>query len=324
MRKIYLLISFFLVLTLSQISMASQNRLIEATVAAPSLKGNFFNDPIQQTLLVYLPPSYYNSEKRYPVVYFLHGFGGSPYSAGSFGPVADSLIEKNIINEFIIVGVNGNNRLGGSFYVNSPVIGNWEDFVVKDVVGYIDNNYRTIAKSTSRGIAGFSMGGFASMNLAFRHPSLFGVLYSLAPGLFDENGLPQAMDSWDQGFKNAYGAAFSPNPNNPFPHADIPRLDNTVNDNTIKSNWENGFGNLNQKIADYLSKGKTLKGIRIEYGKEDRYNWIINGCEYFSKLLTAKNIPHELNVFYGRHELTLDLIKNSILPFFSIQLDVKQ
>lgn len=52
----------------------------------------------------------------------------------------------------IVVGVNGANSLGGSFYVNSPVTGNWEDYLVNDVITYIDTNYRTLAKSSGRGL----------------------------------------------------------------------------------------------------------------------------------------------------------------------------
>lgn len=311
-----------LVLFLAQpTTFAADNRLFETMVPAPSLEANLLSEPVEQQLVISLPPSYFHSEERYPVVYFLHGFGGTPHSVDNFAQIADSLNETNQINEMIIVGINGNNRLGGSFYINSPVIGKWEDFVVQDVISYIDRTYRTKVQSSSRGIAGFSMGGFGAINLAFRYPDVFGVLYALAPGLFAENGLSQAMATWDQRFKNAYGAAFSPNSNQPFPYADIPIFDSSEGDSRIKSNWENGFGNLSQKIADYLSKGKTLKSIRFEVGTYDRYKWIIKGCHYFFELLTANNIPHEVDSFAGGHQLTAKLIKESILPYFSEQLE---
>ena len=89
--------------------------------------------------------------------------------------------------------VPGDNQLGGSFYVNSPVTGNWEDFVVQEVVGYVDNHYRTIARVESRGISGHSMGGFGSLNIAMLHPDVFGAVYSLSPGLFDKNGLANSQ-----------------------------------------------------------------------------------------------------------------------------------
>ena len=322
MKEKRLLLAVALFLHLCQVTaLATENRLISASIPAPSLQNNLVGEPTNQVIVIALPPSYFNTAESYPVVYFLHGFGESPQNVGLFARIADSLYEQDQLDELIIVGINGLNRLGGSFYVNSPVIGNWEDFVVNDVVGYIDRNYRTIPQSSSRGIAGFSMGGFAAINLAFRHPDLFGVVYSLAPGLFDENGLSQAMTTWDQRFKTAYGAAFSPNPNLPYPHSEIPTLDNSENDNRIKANWENGFGNLEQKIAAYLSTGIALKSIRIEVGEYDYYKWIISGCAYFSQLLTAHGIPHELNRFAGGHTLTSALIEKNILPYFAQQLE---
>jgi S-formylglutathione hydrolase FrmB len=89
--------------------------------------------------------------------------------------------------------VNGTNKLGGSFYVNSSVTGDWEDFIAQDVVGYVDSNFRTLAQSESRGITGHSMGGFGALNIAMHRPDVFGAVYSMSPGLFDENGLAESQ-----------------------------------------------------------------------------------------------------------------------------------
>jgi enterochelin esterase-like enzyme len=228
------------------------------------------------------------------------------------------------MNEMIFVGVNGNNKLRGSFFVNSPVIGNWEDYIIKDVIGYIDSNYRTIPNSASRGIAGFSMGGFGAFNLSFKHPDIFSVVYCLSPGLFDQNGLIDAMKQWDLTFKNAYGAAFSPNAENPYPYANILNLNASDDTNkNIKSAWENGFGNLQGKIANYQILGKPLKAIRIEYGLNDYYPWIPNGCKYLSQLLAEKNIEHDLLTFQGNHEILISVLKKDMFPFFSKNLEIQ-
>ncbi len=65
----------------------------------------------------------------------------------------------------IVVTAPGQHRFGGSFYVNSPVTGNWEDLIVTDIVGYVDTHYRTLAQSASRGIAGYSMGGYGALRI---------------------------------------------------------------------------------------------------------------------------------------------------------------
>ncbi len=168
-------------------------------IPAPSLEGNLLGDDTEQYVQVYLPPSYASSNKRYPVVYFLPGFGSDPHGKNSYfsAEALAAAMSRGEIMEMIVVEPNGANLLHGSFYVNSPVTGNWEDFIVQDVVGYIDEHYRTIAGRDGRGIAGFSMGGFAAINLAMRHPDLFAAAYGLSPALFDPQGLenPLLFDS---------------------------------------------------------------------------------------------------------------------------------
>lgn len=242
-------------------------RLFDLSIHSPSLMNNIF-DPIQSNnIAVYLPPSYHNSEQRYPVVYFLPGFSTrySDFLNGTFQgfrllDAVDQLIQAGEIDEMIIVIPNDDTFLEGCFYVNSPVRGNWEDFIVEDLVQYVDTHYRTLAQSTSRGIAGHSMGGFGALNLAMRHPELFCATYGLCAGLFDLYGLEdQGMfsnadiqthlgyqDIWDnmdegeavsafiayidalkshdshQVFSYAYGAAFSPDAEGHPPYIDYP------------------------------------------------------------------------------------------------------
>jgi len=171
-------------------------RLIQTTIPAPSLANNLFDTPTEQPIVVYLPPSYHASEIRYPVVYFLPGFTtdvtemiDGTFQGLNIQTSMDSLVKTGSIDEMIFVVANGRNFLGGSFYVNSPVTGNWEDFIIKDVVGFVDKNYRTLSTVASRGICGSSMGGFGAINLAMLHPDIFSAAYSLSPGIFDEDGL---------------------------------------------------------------------------------------------------------------------------------------
>ena len=93
----------------------------------------------------------------------------------------------------ILVGVSGDNALGGSFYVDSPVSGRWASAIVDDVVTAIDQQYRTLPTSASRGIAGFSMGGYGALALAMENPDVFGAVYALSPGLFAPGGLAESQ-----------------------------------------------------------------------------------------------------------------------------------
>ena len=323
--------------------------LNEVKIESAAIAKNMIGEKTERTILVYLPPAYDTSTKRYPVVYFLPGFGDRSMDTSSED--INQLVLGGTIKEMIIVVVPGDNRLGGSFYVNSPVTGSWEDFVVQEVVGYVDSHYRTIAKVESRGISGHSMGGFGSLNMAMLHPDLFGAVYSLSPGLFDKNGLAnsrlfnvessiqkfvdgekavlekpedqqlEAALSMQDYFSTAYGLAFAPDPQKPPFYFDYPYSESNgklVRDDKIWKQWESGFGRIAANIPQYKDNWLKLNGIVIDYGTNDGNVWIIDGCVYLDKQLTAAGIPHEMAVHDGDHQSQLGKrVIEHMLPFFS-------
>ncbi len=287
---------------------------ISLTIPAPSLKENMLGQPAENEIYVILPPSYYQTpEKRYPTLYFLHGYGDD-YIANA-QRVGAGIMKK--AGEFIIVGIHGTNSLGGSFYANSPVTGHWEDMVAKDVVGYVDANYRTLAKSGSRGIFGFSMGGFGALNIALKHPDVFQAVCAVGPGLWDKNGMKDALEDWDYTFETSYGAVFAPDPKGESPYAQVPKMDGSKKDKAVIAGWEQGFGDLEGKVKAYMALPEKLAGIYIAYGKADDYNWIPNGCRYLSEVLTKNNIQHQLVPFNGGHMVDTLLLYNDMLPFYA-------
>lgn len=319
-------------------------------IESAALAMNLIGEKTERTINVYLPPAYDTSEKHYPVVYFLPGFEDTTMGV-SLPKSVDALIQAGTIQEMIIVVVPGNNRLGGSFYVNSPATGNWEDFVVQEVVGYVDSHYRTFARSESRGISGHSMGGFGALNIAMRHPDVFGAVYSFSPGLFDKNGLANSQmfpteeviskflkaqkailaKPEDQQrtsvlfmsdkFTLAYGLAFAPAPDKPPFYFDYPYSETNgklVRDETVWKRWDSGFGGITDEVAQYKENFLKLKGIIVDYGTNDEYAWIPQGCIYFDKQLTAAGISHEMVVHNGNHQSQLGKrVLEQMLPFFS-------
>lgn len=180
---------------------AGSGKLDNLMIPAPSLAPSLFQTATEQPAAIFLPPSYDDSTRRFPVVYFLPGFGCPIQYFTSYGVFQgfalrrslDSLMQLGRVKEMIIVMPNGINFMGGSFYANSPVTGNWEDFITRDLVAYIDNHYRTIAGNKARGITGYSMGGSGALSLAMRHPGVFGVVYALSPGVFAPGGMAQTV-----------------------------------------------------------------------------------------------------------------------------------
>jgi S-formylglutathione hydrolase len=334
------------------------NALSVVTIPAVSLKGNLVCEPATRDIFIYLPPSYGDPNKRFPTVYYLPGYGDSGMIGFNLPDSMNNLIESGKVNEMIVVVASGTSRVGGSFYVNSPVTGNWEDYIVNDVVGYVDGHYRTLAQAGSRGITGHSMGGFGALNIAMHHPDVFGAVYSMSPGLFDENGLAESqmfeseslirgfikfeerlselpleearskMLPSPQQFALSYGLAFAPNPDRHPPYFDYPfkEVDGLlVRDEAVWKKWESGFGGIADEVRQYRDNFLKLKGIAVDYGEYDEYHWIPKGCVYFGEQLTAAGIPVQVESYGGSHQSVLgERIRDHMLPYFSSLLDFDQ
>jgi S-formylglutathione hydrolase FrmB len=147
------------------------------------LRSNPLNDPYVREVLVYLPTSYRNSRKRFPVVYLISGYTGfgkmnmnvSAYSE-NIQERMDRLIRTKKIKEMIVVMPDCLTLYGGNQYINSKGTGNYEDYLLKEIIPFVDRNFRTIPKPASRCITGKSSGGYGSMWLGMRHPDVFGLL----------------------------------------------------------------------------------------------------------------------------------------------------
>jgi pimeloyl-ACP methyl ester carboxylesterase len=293
-------------------------------VQSPSVLKNKVGYTATQMITVYLPPDYQSTKKKYPVIYYLHGFGGSSLEIlEGFENLFDSWFKEHPDRQCIVAGVDGENAFGGSFFVNSPLSGNWEDFVAKEAVSFVDSRFRTLAQRQSRAISGFSMGGFGAIYNALRHPDVYSVLYTASPGLFDESGLKDAMKTWggNSRFLESYGSVFGYDPALPQPHYRIPKFDGTAEDASVQRTWESGFGNLKEKLKDYLSLKDRLSFINLVYGRVDGFSWIPRGTEYFAKLLAEADIPCRLFVHEGGHEFnTPDVITTDLLPSVTSQL----
>ncbi len=291
--------------------------MITPEIDSQCLKDNLARQQTKRRMYIYLPPSYYTSDKSYPVVYYLHGHGepAGNYISGSKSKL--DIAFKDGAKEFIFVGIDG----GASFYVNSPVLGNWEDYFLSEVIPYIDGNYRTIPNVSSRGICGFSMGGFGCINLALKHPDVFCAVYSMSPGLLTEDGFAEAMNLWktDSTFLRTYAQAFAPNVNSEK-LGDIPTMDGSDEDNAIIDKWLTGFGNLREKMDAYIALGTPLKGIGFSYGTKDAYTWIPKGTQYFSDLLKENGIDNELYIFNSGHIQPVNGMPELLIPFFNENL----
>ena len=191
MNKFNFLVFCFTLFVFTGCTVDNGNRTITyylEEIPAPSLEKNLVGTENIQQIGVYLPPSYNDSDQSYHVVYFLNGYS---VEAGEYPKTEayEAYMKDNNNQEFILIELNGYNLFEGSMYANSEVSGNWEDYVVKDVVAYVDSAYRTLGKRESRGIAGHSMGGGGTIHISLKHPDVFSVAYAMSPALFADEQL---------------------------------------------------------------------------------------------------------------------------------------
>ncbi|HTK07991.1 MAG TPA: alpha/beta hydrolase-fold protein [Ktedonobacteraceae bacterium] len=159
----------------------SQSTILYDTYRSPEMGGQ------TRSFVVYLPPSYTTpaaKNRRYPVLYLLHGSPGQEtnwLTGGKAAQSEDTLSALGKAPELILIMPDGNGRAGETSEWGNSGDGKQllESSIVQDLVPYVDRKYRTIADASHRGIGGLSMGGFGAANIGIHHPSTFGFIIAL-------------------------------------------------------------------------------------------------------------------------------------------------
>lgn len=343
----------FLLASLVVMTSYSQNGKVETkTFLAASLQNNKGREDPNRRLMIYLPPGYEKNNQRYPSIYFLHGFATTEADMMEwlgFKDLMDSAIKSGKMRPMILVLPNSDTRYRGSFYTNSSLTGNWADYISKDVVQYIDKNYRTIADRNSRGLCGHSMGGYGALKVAMRFADVFSVVYAMSPGgmhfadefqinhhSFKKLAQQKNMDSLLKKaepptnfaefpfFEMVFASlarTYSPNEKNTILQADLPvsysngRME--INSAVLKK-WEENFP-INM-VEDHLPALKSLTALKIDWGRNEEFRHIPTANLQFSKKLEAFGIKHFAEEYIGDHGNMLagyeGRIFTELLPFF--------
>jgi len=339
--------------------------LIQDEIYSPSLEGNPMGDPATRPVLVYLPPSYESEpDRRYPTVYLLHGFDTNHNcftSSGvslaiksltgmdmdaDLGNVATELLAAGQMDELIVVMPNSVNAFAGSMYERSPLIGDYRDYIAKDLVDYIDSKYRTIADVKSRGIAGHSMGGYGALSLAIEYPDVFGAVASLSPALceMDVNptvddymakyplvlGLPvpgsTPDDMWnifmgyfEINWMYAVAAAWTPNLNNPPFYVDLPvQYPGPTLDTDVWDLWKE-----RDLVSQIERNGANLQGkpIFVDEGRGPTMLMKeVTGVDRLLDALHTQKLSYTYDAFDGDHLTYFRYQIASALTFLSRHL----
>ena len=315
-------------------------------IESASLRDNCLGDPTRRALPVYTPPSYATDpDRRYPVVYLLHGFTGNAlnwlntniYYAPTVPERYERMIRERGAGEMILVMVDGFNSYGGSQYMNSAATGNYEDYVVGDIIPFIDRSYRTIATREGRGVAGKSSGGYGALRLGMRRPDIFGALASHAGDTYFEycykpdfpkvvngvatyHGTPDPVNSFITEFMladqkrskdievmNVLGMAACYSPRDPSKIAMTERAFDLPFDihtgEMVPDVWARWLENDPVYMLDTPTYRDALRDFALVYldaGIYDEYNLHL-GARIFTGRLKAHNIAHHHEEFDAGH-----------------------
>lgn len=305
---------------------------IETLVVNSShLKNNNLKDsPIKYNLV--LKPKNFDSAKKYKCIVVLAGFTGTASKYFSYKPFqqnypqsVDSWFSKNKVKDCVILFVDSMTYWGGSQFINSPLVGNYEDYIVKELFKEFKDKYNISDNPGDVCITGGSSGGYGALHLGSKYPHIFGKVAAVAPDCdFNLSLLPELYKGLpllekmggieavkkeikEERFFNrrdshliiniiAMAYCYSSNkkgePNFPF---------NTSTGEVDKKLWKEWLKKDPITFMTTRKKGiEKLKGIYLDVGKYDQFN-LQYGARKLNKMIKAIKVPFKYTEFNGNH-----------------------
>ena len=301
-----------------------------------ALEDNLEGNAVDRDVFVFLPPSYgVEKSRRYPVVYALHGYsiGAEQWTHEIHVPQTIEGAFASGAKEMIVVLPDSKTLHNGSMYSSSVTTGDFEQFIVRDLVAYIDAHYRTIANRASRGLVGHSMGGYGATRIGMKHSDVFGSLYIMSPCCLSPRpagpmnpDIAKALESakapedsarlpFFARAQLASAAAWSPDPKNPPLYLDLPTKDGVAQPEVI-AKWA-----ANAPLAfldQYIGNLRQYRAIAIDVGDQDGLR---TDTAKLHEALDKYGIANSFEIYSGTHTSKVaDRFQNHVLPFFSKSL----
>ena len=313
--------------------MNKRGRIVVERLQSAVLLDNPLGDPAERELWVYLPPGYdHDPEARFPVVYCLTGFTGrgqmllntQPFTP-SIAERMDALILKGAVAEMILAMPDCFTRLGGSQYINSYAVGRYEDYLIEEIVPFVDERFRTRAERGSRAVMGKSSGGYGALVQGMRHADVFGLVASHSGDAYFEYCYPpdfikyvremgEADPSsflekfWAEERKGkedvtllnvlAMSACYSPEPSAPLGF----RLPfDTRTGEIIPEVWERWLEHDPVRMVErYVTELRSLKLLYLDAGTRDEFALDL-GARVLAARLKEHNVPFFREEFADGH-----------------------
>lgn len=313
------------------------------------LVGNPLGDPSRRALAVYLPHGYDEGSDAYPVLFDLVGFTGSGLShigwknfTENVPERLDRLIAEGQMPPVIVAFPDCFTALGGNQYINSSALGPYEDYVVGELVPFVDERFRTLASRDHRGVFGKSSGGYGSIIYGMRRADTWAAVachsgdmyfdfayWSDAPKFLNvlakhERSPEKFLEAFHASKKPtgdemhalmfiAMAASYDPDPDVPLGFHLPMDLYTGERDEARWRRWlEHDPVELVERYGDNL---RSLKLLYIDCGDRDQYN-LHYGSRLLTRRLEAAGIPHHYEEFDDNHS-SVDYRMDVSLPMLA-------
>lgn len=336
--------------------MTSPSRVEQPLLTSDILADNPLGDPHVRAVPVYLPPGYDDDpERRYPVIVMLTGYGGTgPLLLNlrawdeSLPQQLDRLIAAGTMQPAIVVMPDCWTRYGGSQYLNSSALGQYDDYLVNEVIPFVDARFRTLADREHRGVVGKSSGGYGAIVQGMHHPEVFsaaachsgdmyfefsylGDIAKLHTNLQSYGGWPKLRDEvltirpkntkfYATMGTLCYGMAYAPNPDAPDGF-DMP-VDPTTGalNEQVWQRWLSHDPVRKLDQPENVAALKQLKLLYIDAGERDEFNLQV-GARVFVQKLETLGITHHYEEFpdghfgiHYRYDTSLSMLSEVLQP----------
>jgi enterochelin esterase family protein len=302
-----------------------------------SLEDNPLGDPVERELLVYLPPSYATSQKRYPLLMVLTGYASTHQSLLNFKPWEPNFVERyerllaQGCREAILVLPDCFTRWGGSQFLDSSAVGAYQRYLVDDVLPFVEGRYRTLPGREARAVLGKSSGGFGALRMLTDRPEAFAVAGSHAgDSAFDlsirprfvevapiyekhgglagfvermrEQGAPRSQGEFHALEIAALAAIYVPLNEGPWPRGALPFDPYTAQ--IIPEIWARWLAHDPiELVASRTSQLRDARLVFLDAGKSDEYG-LQFGARVLAQRLTAAGVRVHHEEFEGGHMAT--------------------
>lgn len=330
---------------------AHRGTRVEFTIDSTALRNNRLGDPTTRRVAVYLPEGYEDATEDYPLFVDLVGFSGSGLAHFNWRPFGDNIPQR--IDRLTAEGAMGPvvtvfpdcfTTMGGNQYLNSSTMGNWEDYLIEEMLPAVEAQFRVRKGRDNRALFGKSSGGYGAISHGLRradtwaavacHSGDMGFLACYGrdfPDLLDRLAahgrdidayidhlatLPKlGRDDFHMMELMAMAASYDPDPQaGPGRGIRLP-VDHYTGE-LIQERWDNWLACDPVEMArkpECIENARSLKGLYIDCGDHDQYA-LVYGARALSTRLTENGVVHRYEEFDDDHT-AVDYRQDASFPF---------